>query len=188
MVQRKKTREEILYAVVDMLQNRDDLETITVRKIAEVASVNIALINYYFQSKEKLIQEAVDICMGLYLVNIDPILNQGVTALERLKVMIIGISDFSFKTKYLSMFSITKDVNEGSIHTVSLVEPILKEIFGDQKNEQELKIIAMQIITPVQMLFLNCEIYSKHLHLNLEDKEQRDIIITQMIDNIIDNK
>ena len=54
-------KERILQAAIELLA---EFETITVRQIAERAEVGIGSINYHFQSKDNLLNEAVGRMMG----------------------------------------------------------------------------------------------------------------------------
>lgn len=54
------TKDKILHKTLDLIK-KDGIENITIRKIAKEADVNIALINYYFGSKDNLINEAIKI-------------------------------------------------------------------------------------------------------------------------------
>jgi len=51
-------RERILGAAIDVVA-RDGIEALTVRAIALEAGVNVAAINYYFGSKERLVEEVL---------------------------------------------------------------------------------------------------------------------------------
>ena len=55
-------RERILAAATD-LAGREGLETLTTRRVAKEARVNVGLLHYYFDSKESLIDET----LGLFL-------------------------------------------------------------------------------------------------------------------------
>ncbi|HHW74482.1 MAG TPA: helix-turn-helix transcriptional regulator, partial [Firmicutes bacterium] len=50
------TRSRIMKTAVEMIGREGNLN-VTIREIAEKAGVNIAAINYYFSSKENLIEE-----------------------------------------------------------------------------------------------------------------------------------
>ncbi|MCR8645748.1 TetR/AcrR family transcriptional regulator [Paenibacillus sp. N1-5-1-14] len=52
------TRDHILNTTLDMIKT-EGIEAITVRKIATIAEVNVALVNYHFGSKDKLLNEAM---------------------------------------------------------------------------------------------------------------------------------
>jgi AcrR family transcriptional regulator len=51
-------RDRIILATVNCIE-RDGLEAVTVRAIAKEAEVNTAAVNYYFGTKERLIQAAL---------------------------------------------------------------------------------------------------------------------------------
>ncbi|MDK8179528.1 TetR/AcrR family transcriptional regulator [Paenibacillus sp. UMB4589-SE434] len=52
------TKAKILAAALDMIKE-DGFESITIRKIAARSDTNISLVNYYFGSKDKLINEVI---------------------------------------------------------------------------------------------------------------------------------
>jgi len=54
------TRERILFATLDIIGSQG-LQNVTTRKIAAKADVNIAAINYYFGSKDNVVNEAMKI-------------------------------------------------------------------------------------------------------------------------------
>jgi AcrR family transcriptional regulator len=53
------TKERILSATTDLLHQKA-MSDISIREIAAIAAVNIASINYYFSSKERLFSEALE--------------------------------------------------------------------------------------------------------------------------------
>ena len=65
-----EAKKRILETVVSAMQENQDIGKLTNRQIAEKAGVNSALINYYFKSKDNLLIEAVNICMGNLFENI----------------------------------------------------------------------------------------------------------------------
>jgi AcrR family transcriptional regulator len=54
----RSPREQILEAVITCIE-KDGIESLTTRRIAEEAGTNIASINYYFRSKDLLVEEAL---------------------------------------------------------------------------------------------------------------------------------
>lgn len=54
----KTTREQILDVTLDAIQT-EGLQSLTIRRIAERAGVNVAAVNYHFGSKEALFDEVV---------------------------------------------------------------------------------------------------------------------------------
>ena len=180
-------REKILQTVVDMLMAETNVENITVRSIAEKAKVNSALINYYFQSKDQLISKAMEVCMSNFTDRMYEEANLNISPFERLMTMITDIADFSFQTPYLSRIAVSSDLNHGSIHTAQILLPVLKQI-SPKKSDVELKTIAMQIIIPIQVLFLNSDSYNQYFNIKIEDKNSRDKILYQIVKNLFNEE
>lgn len=55
------TKKELILQATLSLIKREGFEGITIRKIASEAEVNVGLVNYYFGSKDKLINEVIQI-------------------------------------------------------------------------------------------------------------------------------
>ena len=181
-----ESKERILDTMVKLLMEKKDVNKITTRQIAELANVNSALINYYYQSKENLVFTAVEYCMENIAKKIfaEDLKNENLP-ITRLKNMIRGFSNFSFNNYYLSEIAISKEVKSGSIGTSTVIVPLLSEVFGDKKTETELKMIALQIIIPMQVMFLNADEYKRHLKKDVFNEQVRNELLDQMIDNIL---
>lgn len=59
-------RERIITSCIAFIE-REGIEALTVRAIAEEARVNVAAINYYFRSKDRLLEEVLDRTLELGL-------------------------------------------------------------------------------------------------------------------------
>lgn len=57
-LEKLSTREKIIQVTINMI-SREGIHNLTTRSIATQADVNIAAVNYYFGSKEKLIEESL---------------------------------------------------------------------------------------------------------------------------------
>ncbi len=58
---KEATKKKIIGATLDLLDQSENPEDITVRKIAEAAGIGPGLISYHYQSRDNLINEAVSI-------------------------------------------------------------------------------------------------------------------------------
>ncbi|GIO02623.1 hypothetical protein J5TS2_32910 [Brevibacillus halotolerans] len=56
------TKEKILKTTLELIK-KEGFESVTIRKIATKSETNIALINYYFGSKERLISETIKVLL-----------------------------------------------------------------------------------------------------------------------------
>lgn len=178
-------KERIMNTMVELLLERKDVNKITTREVAKLANVNSASINYYYKSKDNLVFKAVEICIEniakkLFFKDI-----QDENPVSRLKNMIKEISTFTFNNYYLSKIAISTEIKKGSINTSRIILPLLKEIFKEKKTEGELKVIALQIITPVQVMFLNASDYKEYLSVDIFNEQLRNELIDKMIDNIL---
>ncbi|MDD3168266.1 MAG: TetR/AcrR family transcriptional regulator [Eubacteriales bacterium] len=179
------SKKRIMETMVQLLMEKQDVNKLTTRQIAELANVNSALINYYYQSKENLIAQAVDICME-NIVNMlfDEKMREAPPA-SRLKSMIKEIASFCFDNYYLLEIAVSNEIRHGSINTSGRIVPLLSEIFKETKTENELKLIALQIIAPMQIVFLNAKEYKAYLSKDLNNEQVRNEFLDQMIDNMI---
>lgn len=69
MAQQSPTRQLILEAVIRCIE-KDGLERVTTRRIAEEAGTNIASINYHFRSKDELITETLSVTINHMLEDV----------------------------------------------------------------------------------------------------------------------
>lgn len=63
--QKLSTKEHILKVTHDYIM-QTGFEAVTTRKIAALANVNIAMVNYYFGSKDKLLNETIKLILNSY--------------------------------------------------------------------------------------------------------------------------
>lgn len=82
-----ETKDKILQATLDMIK-QEGFENVTIRKIAAHSDTNIALINYHFGSKEKLISEAIKIMLLGFRGTFDVLDDLDLPPKERLKTFL----------------------------------------------------------------------------------------------------
>lgn len=177
-------RDRILEVMINILRNKEDLEQITVRQIAQRADVNLALINYYFGSKDNLIQEAVSKVMEHHT---SELLNHitADTAKEKIINFTLAIADFTLANYFVSKYAIQYDMMNGSLNTVMILLEPLRKYYGDTKTDLELKLLAMQIVVPMQSLFLNAKEFQNFAYVDVFSKETRDKLLIKIIENIL---
>lgn len=178
-------KERIMETVVNLLMQKTDMTTITNRHIAALAGVNSALINYYYQSKENLLYSAVGVCMGNVFEEIIEKSTGNTPPIERLKHMVKAIAEVAFDNYSLAEIAFTHDMGKGSVDTTQMLLPLLKEIYGDTKSETELKVLGLQLIIPLQSLFLNAKDYKNFLLFDIWNTSMRNEMIDKMVNNII---
>jgi len=179
-------KEKIFQAALELISTEENSGSITTRQIAGMANVNLALINYYYQSKENLLSQAAGYKMGDIIDQVLERSNTDVDAATKIKKLLATTADFSFKHNELFKIAVTGELKEGCKNSCALIIPLLKEIFSN-KNEAELRTIALQLILPFHYIVLYPERYGDYLNTDFFDEQQRTRIINQMTDNILFN-
>jgi AcrR family transcriptional regulator len=151
------TKETILNAALKLITT-EGLEKVTLRKIASCAEVNLALINYYFGSKDKLINESLKLLLADFKEHFHILDDMSIRPKQRLKKFLkqyaasifnypelvkelLGKGDLSFDSQMeYVMYMKTLGVNK--------VERTIKEITGEEDNDK-LRVMMMHIHSAV---------------------------------------
>lgn len=122
--QEQTTEEKILEAASEVFTEKGFSGTRT-RDIAEKAGINLALLNYYFRSKEKLFEQVMKIKVVLLFGKIFPILSNEKTSLEE-KIDLASEKYFEILSKNpnLPLFVISEIQKKNS--NISKIIPINK--------------------------------------------------------------
>lgn len=179
-------QERILQATAALLQEVDDVSEITVRQIAEKAGVSLGSINYYYRSKENLLNQAVnylvgDVAAGWYR----PLAHQDMAPTERLRKLFHETAEIMVKHARLSQITVSHALLQGDMAVQQLLLPLLGEIFGSGKSELELRLLSFQLVTPMHVALLRLEAFGRYSGLDLLDPGQRKIAIDLMLDNFL---
>ncbi|MCE0451951.1 TetR/AcrR family transcriptional regulator [Brevibacillus sp. AF8] len=84
-----ETKAKILQSTLDLIK-MEGFESVTVRKIAADSGTNVALVNYYFGSKDRLINEALSAFLGSFTPTFDILDNTSLLPHERLKQFLMS--------------------------------------------------------------------------------------------------
>ncbi|MFX1521170.1 MAG: TetR/AcrR family transcriptional regulator [Promethearchaeota archaeon] len=185
------TKQRIMKATIELLKEKD-LDGVTMRLIAERANVALSALNYHFQTKENLISQSVQVIIGdrisTWYDRYNSLTGDPVT---KLKTMLRDTASFLAKYPRISRVSIIYDLLSGgteddhSMQTNNAYLTALKEIYGNQKNEQDLKIMVHQIIAAGQVALLRADIFKSYTGIDFFNDQQRDMLIDKLVDNII---
>ncbi len=181
-----EAKKRILRTTIEMLRSGVEPDKLTVRKIAELSGVGIGLINYHFGSKNELLSSAIGEEMSRQAINYTvPGNYTHLTPLKKLKFMLKSLYNLGEQYDKLVQFQITQNIISGDMNASLYLVPILKEIFNNGKDEIELRIIAMQILLPLQVASINPSKFFNYSGINLKDTIQRDMLIDRLIDNLL---
>src|SRR6056297_2134395 len=159
------TKEKIIKETIQIMKKEKDFEKITMRNIAKKADVAVSMLNYHFQTKENLINRAVESYISDVIKNSeDRHREMELTSKQRMRSGINDAADFMANNPGVSRVSILSDLKKGSIkdnssHIFQSIYKQLKEYVNGQKDELTLKILAQQQLAILQKIFLRAEIF-----------------------------
>ncbi len=176
-------KEKILQAAMELIRvSAGDINTITIRAIAEKAGIGVGLINYHFQNKENLITLCVQRMIGNVIMSYRP-----AGGAERdLTANVKAVADFLVENPALSQISILADhqTPQASDNTMKTVQGF-GNIFSSEtvpSHEKKLKLFAL--VSFVQALFLRRDMSKELFGADFRDKPQRDKMIDWIVQQL----
>ena len=183
------TKARIIAATLNLITKNKDLNQITMRSIAEQAEVGIGLINYHFQTKDNLVNQCVQHVIGdlfgSFAANSESFAH--LQPVDKLKSIIKLIAAFMMANSELARISTLTDLttgkeNDSSDLMMKAYFPLLQEVYGDTKNDKELKVILHTLISTVQVTFLRWEVNKKMTGFDFSDVAQRNEFLDTLVD------
>lgn len=109
----------------------------TTQEIADEAGVNRTLINYYFRSRDNLVQIVFDEAQRVEQEKSKIIQSSDLPFKEKMSKFIEGSLSTSLQYPYLETY-IVSQINKGNCHQKDLEETDLKQLYKDIEHEMEL--------------------------------------------------
>jgi AcrR family transcriptional regulator len=185
------TKELIISVVMDMLGEGLQAEMLTTRGIATRAGIGVGLINYHFQTKERLI----DIALGRYAdkaVAMMPGIVNGSdgTPKQKLKKLSKFTAGSLAHNPSIARISILRDLSSGSPDDgiqkiLKAYEPLVLQIVGDDKYWSQL--IGSIFCFTFQSAFLRAGVIKETTGFDFFDDTQRDKFVEDTIETVLQN-
>ena len=184
--------EKIIAATIECLEKYGMQDT-TNRKIAEMAGINSAAINYYFRSKEALVQRA----MERTLVNAfdwkDIADLPGNTPQEHCAAIFINLVEGGVNYPGLTRAHFYDLLSAGNYDTliVKRLNEFVRSLVLDLKQrglqmaQKDLELACMQITSSVFFMILSPKLFQGELGLDVTQAEQRREFITRLVDRLL---
>ena len=179
--------EKIIFATIDCIE-KYGISGATNRQIARMAGVNIAAINYYFRSKDVLIQRVMEITLknAFDLGDIPPM--PGVSAQERCIVILMDLIDGGFHYPGITRAHFYNLLVEGQYDSLLLehVNRFIDELAGDLQArgcplaQDELKLALSQIVSAVFLVILAPKLFEQQHVINLHDPQTCRAYVTRL--------
>ena len=166
-----KNRTALISAAKDLLEKSEEPENITSRAIAEHAGVNAAMINYYFQSKDKLLTAAVGEIISASAEKFR-LPDQMFPPRQRLEQILWEICRDVLKYRRFSKIYVPQMLLKGEIEAPFYILPDIRAHFNGKKSETECRIIACQLVSFLQLAFYRSDAFYKYTGIDLTKEEE----------------
>jgi len=181
-----EARQKILNAACDLLREGIKPKSITVRRVAERANVGIGLINYHFQSRDKLLNEAVNTLMDKQAkLWLDPAFLAQADPLDSLRRLLKETSSIGVQFPAFTQVTVKYELEQGEVNVPTLLLPLLRQIYGEQKSELEIRLIAFALVTALQAAMLRLAAFRRYSGIDVLNDQQRDQCIDLLIANLV---
>lgn len=174
-------REKILNAVKSLLDEGLPSEKITVRQIAQRAGVGIGTINYHFDTKEKLVFDAIIDRLQGHMASLIQDQSPADTPAERLKQILVSAAGLVIENADLLRTAVSYDLTQGDMGTAYYFVPLVRDIYGDSKSELEIKLTAFSLISTMQAVFLKSREFRRYAGMDITDEKQ----LQETVDTLI---
>ena len=180
----RETKEKIKSAVQELLSAGCPVGDITVRKIAQLAGVGIGTVSYHYHSKDKLVYEVIAEQMANLAEKLTPSENTG-TPSERLKSFFYQTTELALQYQEIFRVQLSYEILNGDMSICYYVLPLLREHFNGSKTDPEIKVIALEIITAMQMILLRMDEFQRYSEMNMKDRKHREEVLDIIINSAI---
>lgn len=172
-------REKILDAVKSLLDEGVPSHTITVRQIAQRAGVGIGSINYHFDSKEKLVFDAVIDRLQGHMANLTQ--SPAKDPVARLKQVLLSAAKLVMQNTDLLKTAVSYDLTQGDMGTAYYFVPLIRDIYGGDRSELEIRLTAFSLISTMQAVFIKSREFARYAGADISDEGQLEEIINTLI-------
>lgn len=159
-------------------------DRITVRALAERAGVALGLVNYHFGSKDRLLSSVIGRRMAALANDAAPGVHAGPPK-QRLAALVEKLYHFGAKYPALMQFMVRQGFDAGDYSAALTLIPILREIAGPKADEMHLRVIALQILMPIQATCLAPAQFHLYSGIDINHTPDRDRFVECLMDHLL---
>lgn len=192
MYNRIDTQDKIISTAIDMIGRQINLD-FTIRSIAEKANVNLASVNYYFRSKDNLINEVEKHFVRESRRIYEEITGLGMEPREKIRLWAAKTTDQIMEYPGIIYLIVTKLLNDRNENTgvVGLMDtleqsliPIIKESMGIQ-DDITASIKLMHLFSGVVAPVLFYYGAGRSFNIDMRNSNDRSRYIDALIDSVL---
>lgn len=180
-------KEKIIEVTIALIQKANgEVHKITTRIIAKEAGVGIGLINYHFESKNKLIEICVQRIISDVIKSFKPDVNDELSSINRLKKVTKMVASFLIENPSVSKISILGDMNEPKIldNTMKTVNGFLSSMGDYNIPKEEKMLLSFGLTSILQGSFLRKDTIKESFGFDFNNKKERETFVDFIIDRL----
>lgn len=181
----ENVKERLIQATMDLLKKEKSAKKMTARKIAETADANLAMINYYFKSKDELVSLAVNQLIEASGEKQEELDLKDQVPKERLITFLTAIADSTCEYAELTRPTIPYLLLEGEFDLSYQILPLIKECFNNQRDETECRVIAYQLVSFLQIAFYRGKDFERYSSIDVMDEHQRHQLCRVLVEDAV---
>lgn len=172
---RKETRKQLISATKALLMEPNP-EKITARQIAKRASVSLAMINYCFGTKDRLLNTAIEELISDRYRDLTIAEDSSLPVKERLLQSMTQFIQGVIQYEGLIRIAIPYLLREAPKKLPERILPYLREYYGSTKTEKELRLIAFEMMSAAQFVFYKYDDFSEFTGYKANLKDFKEIL------------
>jgi AcrR family transcriptional regulator len=181
------TKKKLIDAATSLIGEQGDAQNVTTRDIAARAGVGIGLVNYHFQTKERLLDLCTQRLVGMQIsrfgslyegLDMDPI--------GKLRFLLKENARFLANNPGISRTSIAHDLmnpgpGDSTFETLQAYLPVVREACGGKATGHEALVVLHTAIFTLQFAYLRKNAFVESCGFDLADEKQRDQFIDILV-------
>jgi AcrR family transcriptional regulator len=189
-MEEQTVKKRILEAATELIRQEQDFEKVSMRRVAERAGVAVSMVNYHYQTKANLIDQAVQHFVSTVIRSAgesvrEPSDDQD-TPTERLRRHLLGAATFLAGNPGIARVSILRDLrnpnaDDNTSQVVAAAQKQLGDVIGAATTEPLLPLMAEIQAAAMQHLFLRAEVIRDRTGLDYYSDEDRRTLIELVV-------
>jgi len=188
----EEVKSNILLATINCIE-QNGVQAVTIRKIAEMAKVNVAAVNYHFGSKEQLIRQVMNQTLDeSFVQNIQDY--EGMWKSDARKALQHFLEDtlegaINYPNITKAHLADTFNKNDFDTNSVQRLNVFLSKFHGlirnilRQDDDLKSKIAISQLFSAFLMIGMMPDLFSEFLNYDLKNKENQQNFVETLLEN-----
>lgn len=184
----ERTKKQLLEAAEKLMTDCDDPSEVTSRAITEAAGVNLAMINYCFGSREKLLAEVFSQLLSKATAadkRFGEVMGSQLPAKDKLIELHVFMMSLMLKNMGIAKAVTRYILLERDLQTGMESLPFVMAHYGSSKSEAECRLLTFQLTSLNELAVLKYDELKQNAGTDLADEEQLRRFVTDNISRFL---